>query len=535
MRVKSINGKRYVLVIADDYSHYTGVIFLRSKDEAPEDIKTFLKKITVLLQALVIIVRTYYITEFKNQVLKEYFDSVAISHQSSFVRTPQQNGVRLLQRATLKIAPTFIVDLTKTNEIINGRKPYIFFLHVFRALCYPKNDHKDIGKLGAKALRTAPAALANQNLLTLNASTTVEESTPTPTNSSSYAAESSSSQYVDPSNMHTFYQPYQHDYQWTKDHPLEQVIGEPLQPVLIGNQLRIDEELLQFKRLDVWVFVSPPDNIKPLTLKWLFKNNLDEENTVIRNKTRLVVRGYRQEKGIDFKESFPLVAKMEVIRIFLAYAKHKLFIIFQIGEMTFFLGLQVNQSPRGIFINQSNYGLEILEKYVTETCDHISTPMDIKEKLDVDKNGTLVDATKYRSMIGSLMYLTSSRPDIVHATCLCARYQAQPTEKNLKAVKRIFFISMKPSIRVKEKSCQNQRDLPRDSPLDRVEVLRHSWADAASKSLILLLVVTPARVDGVMMIEEGLMILAELTSLEELMSLEISLLFLAELGSSGSF
>ncbi|GKA96477.1 retrovirus-related pol polyprotein from transposon TNT 1-94, partial [Tanacetum coccineum] len=92
MRVESINGKRYVLVIVDDYSRYTWVHFLRSKDEAPEEIKTFLKKITVLLQAPVIIVRTDNGTEFKNQVLKEYFDSVGISHQVSSVRTPQQNG-----------------------------------------------------------------------------------------------------------------------------------------------------------------------------------------------------------------------------------------------------------------------------------------------------------------------------------------------------------------------------------------------------------------------------------------------------------
>ncbi|GKE47908.1 hypothetical protein Tco_1479166, partial [Tanacetum coccineum] len=108
------------------------------------------------------------------------------------------------------------------------------------------------------------------------------------------------------------------------------------------------------------------------------------------------------------------------------------------GEMTFFLGLQVNESPRGIFINQSNYVLEILKKLGMETCDPIGTPMDIKDKLDLDQNGTLVDATKYRSMIGALMYLTSSRPDIVYDTCLCARYQAKPTEKHLKEVKRIF-------------------------------------------------------------------------------------------------
>ncbi|GJS28330.1 retrovirus-related pol polyprotein from transposon TNT 1-94 [Tanacetum coccineum] len=108
------------------------------------------------------------------------------------------------------------------------------------------------------------------------------------------------------------------------------------------------------------------------------------------------------------------------------------------GEMTFFLGLQVNQSPYGIFINQSNYVLEILKKYGMETCDPVGTPMEIKDKLDLDQNGTPVDATKYRSMIGALMYLTSSRPKIVHATCLCARYQAKPTEKHLKEIKMIF-------------------------------------------------------------------------------------------------
>ncbi|GJY97961.1 retrovirus-related pol polyprotein from transposon TNT 1-94 [Tanacetum coccineum] len=347
---------------------------------------------------------------------------------------------------------------------------------------------------------------------------------------------------------------------------------------------------------------------------------------VIRNTTRLVVRGYRQEEGIDFEETFAPVARMEAIRIFLAYAAHKSFTVFQMdvktaflhgtlkedvyvcqhegfidadhlshvyklkkalyglkqalkawydelskflqqnpfnkgtinptlfircfdddilvvhvyvdgiifgstnpryaqlfadliksrfemsmmGEMTFFLGLQVNQSPRGIFINQSNYVLEILKKYEMEICDLVGTPMEIKDKLDLNKNGTLVDATKYRSMIGSLMYLTSSRPDIVHATCLCARYQAKLTEKHLKEVKRIFrylrgtinmglwymkdssfeltgfsdadYVGCKDTFKStsggtqflgkKLVACQNRRDLPRDTPLDRVEVLR---------------------------------------------------------------
>ncbi|GJW87450.1 retrovirus-related pol polyprotein from transposon TNT 1-94 [Tanacetum coccineum] len=131
MRVKSINRKRYVLVIVDDYYRYTWVHFIRSKDEAPKEIKTFLKKITVLLQAPVIIVRTGNGTEFKNQVLKEYFDSVGISHQASFVRTPQQNGVVECRNQTL-------VEATRTMLIFS------------RAPLFLWNNREDIGKLGAK-------------------------------------------------------------------------------------------------------------------------------------------------------------------------------------------------------------------------------------------------------------------------------------------------------------------------------------------------------------------------------------------------
>nr|GEX88578.1 retrovirus-related Pol polyprotein from transposon TNT 1-94 [Tanacetum cinerariifolium] len=146
------------------------------------------------------------------------------------------------------------------------------------------------------------------------------------------AAESSSSHNVDPSNMHMFYQPYPHEFKWTKDHPLEQ--EAMTDPAWIES---MQEELLHFKRFDVWVLVPVPDNISPLTLKWLFKNKHDEEQTVIRNKSRLVVRGYRQKEGIDFEESFALVARMEAIRIFLANATHKSFLVFQMDLKTAFL------------------------------------------------------------------------------------------------------------------------------------------------------------------------------------------------------
>ncbi|GJT62283.1 retrovirus-related pol polyprotein from transposon TNT 1-94 [Tanacetum coccineum] len=107
------------------------------------------------------------------------------------------------------------------------------------------------------------------------------------------------------------------------------------------------------------------------------------------------------------------------------------------GELKFFLGIQIHQSTNGIFINQAKYAQEILKKHGMTSCDSIGTPMDTKP-LDADLSGTPVDQLKYHSMVGAIMYLTSSRPDIVHATCYCARYQARPTENHLKEVKHIF-------------------------------------------------------------------------------------------------
>nr|GFA19797.1 Gag-Pol polyprotein [Tanacetum cinerariifolium] len=288
-------------------------------------------------------------------------------------------------------------------ELINGRKSDISFLHVFGALCYPKNDREDIGKLGAKGdigffissgldltyapstittqqpsegklyslfeamyddyiggqpsatARTVPPAQEPQVRQSSTASSTIAVTAPIPTNSSSLATNVPiTSQDVDELNPMLR----------LRDHPLEQVIREPSRPVLTRNQLRSDgdtcmyalsvstmepknvkeamtdpawidsmqEELFQFKRLDVWVLVPAPDNISPLTLKWFFKKNHDEEQT-----SRLVVRGYRQEEGIDFEESFAPVARMEAIRIFLAYAAYKSFIVFQMDVKTIFL------------------------------------------------------------------------------------------------------------------------------------------------------------------------------------------------------
>nr|GEX79304.1 retrovirus-related Pol polyprotein from transposon TNT 1-94 [Tanacetum cinerariifolium] len=175
---------------------------------------------------------------------------------------------------------------------------------------------------------------------TSTASTTIADIAPIPTNSSSHATNIPiTSQDVDGLNSNamvdgnTFVNPFANSSTISTMEP-KNVKEAMTDPAWIDS---MQEELLQFKRLDVWVLVLAPDNISPLTLKWLFKNKHDEEQTVIKNKSRLIVRGYRQEDGIDFEESFAPVARMEAIRIFLAYAAHKSFTVFQMDVKTAFL------------------------------------------------------------------------------------------------------------------------------------------------------------------------------------------------------
>ncbi|GJU99213.1 retrovirus-related pol polyprotein from transposon TNT 1-94 [Tanacetum coccineum] len=116
------------------------------------------------------------------------------------------------------------------------------------------------------------------------------------------------------------------------------------------------------------------------------------------------------------------------------------FKMLMMGKISFFLGLQISQSPKGIFINQSKYALESLKKYSFDSCDPMDTPMVEKSKLDKDKEGKAIDPSHYRGMIGTLLYLTASRPDLQFAICMCARYQARPTEKHLNTVKGSFDV-----------------------------------------------------------------------------------------------
>nr|GEU94062.1 uncharacterized mitochondrial protein AtMg00810-like [Tanacetum cinerariifolium] len=224
----SINGKKYILVIVDDYSRFTRVKFLRSKDETPEFVTKFLMQIQAGLNKTIKFIRTDNHTEFVNQVLTKFYEKVGIFYQKSVPRTPRQNGVVERRNRTLLEVPQ-------------------------------------------------------------------------------------------------------------------------------------------------------PDCVMVIALKWIYNVKLDEYGDVLKNKARLVAKGYRQEEG-----------------------------------------LQVSQSPGGIFINQSKFALEILKKFGMDSYDPVDTPMVDQLKLDEDPLGILIDQTCFRSMVGSLLYLTASRPDLVFTVCMCA-------------------------------------------------------------------------------------------------------------------
>ncbi|GJS86148.1 retrovirus-related pol polyprotein from transposon TNT 1-94 [Tanacetum coccineum] len=641
MRVASINGKKYILVIIDDYSRYTWTLFLRSKYETLEVLKDFLTMIQRNLQASVISVRTDRGTKFLNKTLHAFFKEKGIEHQTSIPRTPEQNGIVERQNRTLIEAARMMLLVSKlpllfwaeaiatacytqnrsiiisthektTYQIINDRKPSIKHLYIFCFTCYLTRDGKNLDKMKEKGDPCILVGYSTQSKgyhvynkrtqlivesMHLRFDKIKEMSKTFADNETSglvpqrqKASDYDNSglvpqqQNVSPSADTTVLSQQELDLLFGPFYD-EFFTAEPTTPTNVNaeenndnqaadTQVQQDEFINHFctpvreiaesssRNPEMCMFAltvstAEPKNIKEEMVDYAWIEAMPEElHQFDRLQVwKLINKPFgKTEEGIDFEESFAPVARLEAVRIFVAYAAHKPFPIYQMdlkttflngplnkevyvaqldgfvdpyhlekvyrlrkalyglkqaprawydelsnflmskgftkgtidptlfmirygedillvqnyvdeiifgstnlkfskrfeklmhsrfemslmGEMKFFLGLQIYQSPRGIFINQAKYALEILKKHGIEKCQSIGTPMSTKPKLDADLSGKLIDQTDYHCKIGSLMYLTSSRPDIVQAVCYCACYQAILTKKHLKEVKKIF-------------------------------------------------------------------------------------------------
>nr|GEU96730.1 hypothetical protein [Tanacetum cinerariifolium] len=396
---------------------YTWIHFLRSKDETPKVLIDFLKLVQRGLHAQVRIVRTDKGTEFLNQTLHAYFASEGILHQMSVARTPKQNDVvKRRNRTLIEAAQTM---LSAANV------PLFFWAEAITTTCFTQNRSLVVSKSFAESTVDIPNQCQQQHTTPFNNQTTTDPTCQAP----SQAPTVTSTENINQAEM--IEENAQVEITSLSTSSIHRYKTEGRRRLVITRrQLESDgemcmftltEELHQFDRLDVWELVDRPLCKNIINMKWLWKNKRDEENTVIRNKSPLVAKGYAQKEGVDFEESFVPVARLEAVRLFIAYATHKSFTFYHMDVKITFL-----------------YGP--LKEEV------IGTPMATKH-LDADLSGTSIDQTKYRSMVGALMYLTSSRPDIMHETCYCARYQAKPTEKHLTAEKvekgivELFFVT----------------------------------------------------------------------------------------------
>nr|GEY33960.1 hypothetical protein [Tanacetum cinerariifolium] len=426
MRVASINGKKYILVIVDDYSRYMWTLFLRSKDETPKVLKEFLTMIQRNLQAPVITVRIDRGIEFLNKTLNAFFKEEGIKHQTFTARTPEQNGAKAIATACYTQNRSIIIPTHGITpyHIINDRKPSIKYLYIFGCICYKTRAGENLDKMkekGDQCILSTSAPLTPTNVPEENNNDQAEE-----------GEQLQDDEFTNPSCAPT------QEVVETSSHNIEQVRGNPSRPVQTRRPLAIDPEICMYA---LTVSTSELKNIKEAMADsaWIeaMQEELyhfdrlqkDEDQTVIRNKARLVAKWYAQEECIDFEESFALVARLEGVWIFIAYATHKSFPIYQMDVKTEFLNgplkeevyvaqqdrawydelskfltskgftkvLQIHQSPRGIFINQAKYTLEILHKDGMDKGQSIGTTMAMKPKLDADLSGNLVDQTDYHN------------------------------------------------------------------------------------------------------------------------------------------
>nr|GEU29830.1 hypothetical protein [Tanacetum cinerariifolium] len=326
-------------------------------------------------------------------------------------------------------------------ELVHNEKPNLTFSRVFGALCYPTNDSEDLGKLQPTPdirifVGYAPSrkVQAPVNSAGTPSSTTIDQDTPSLSISPSSLALQS----------HSLHQGIAAESTFVEDDPVAPVDNNPFINVFapephseasssgdIKEGIDFEESFASVARIEaIYIFItntaSKNMTINQMDVKTTFSNDeLKEEVYAPRawyDMSRFLLDNKFSKGAVD-----PILFTRKT-------GKHILLVQIYVDDIIF-----ASTDPKaGIFINQSKFALEILKKFRMDSCDPVDTPMVDRLKLDEDLLGIPVDQTRFRSMVDSLMYLTSRRSDLVFVVCMCARYQASPTKKHLEALKWVF-------------------------------------------------------------------------------------------------
>ncbi|GJT24372.1 ribonuclease H-like domain-containing protein [Tanacetum coccineum] len=554
--VSSLMNKKYCLVVTDDYSRFTWVFFLATKDETSGILKSFITKNRVLVvkphnktlyelfrgrtPALsfmrpfgchVTILNTLdYLGKFDRKSDEGFFIGY-LMHSKAF---------RVYNIRTRKVEENLHSRFLDDKPIITGDGPkWLFDIDVLtRSINYVSvvagtNSNDFVGteeSIGAGHSSKETGSSQDYILMPLwkdgslfdSSSKNASNDEPRPPSDSgkkddegvckesgiddqerpknnnatldaTHADFFGNETEVDMSNITTTYLvPSTPNTRIHKDHSLDHVIGDE-EPKRIAKALSdsawveaMQEELLQFKLQKVWVLVDLPKGKRAIGTKWVFMNKKDVKGIVIRNKARLVTQGHTQEKGINYDEVFAPVARIKAIMLFLAYVSFMGFMVYQIDVKSAFfygrieeevyvcqpLGFEDPDYPNKVYkVVKALYGLHQAPRACFTYVMTASTSMDTKKPLLKDSDGDDVDVHLYMSMIGSLMYLTSSRLDIMFAVCACARFQVTPKVSHLYVVKRIFsYLKCHPKLGLW---------YPRDSSFDLVAYYDSDYARAS--------------------------------------------------------
>nr|GEZ12515.1 integrase, catalytic region, zinc finger, CCHC-type, peptidase aspartic, catalytic [Tanacetum cinerariifolium] len=470
IRVQTINGNKYILVIVDDYSRFTWVKFLRLKDETPEAIIKFITQIQVDLNKTIRYVRTDNGTKFVNHTLTEYYERIGIFHQKTVPRTQQQNGVVERRNHTLvKAARTMLIfskalmflwievvatpcytqnrSLIHTRhhktpyELVHNKKPDLTFFRVFSALCYPTNDSEDLGKLQptADAGIFVGYAPSRKGPRTKSGSC---NSLCTPTNKElEILFQPMFDEYLKPPRVERPVLPAQAVQASVNsaDTPSSTTIDKDAPSPSISPS----SSALKSYSLNQGVVAEPnymeDHTVDPVdNTPFIYKVKLDEYGDVLKNKARLVAKGYRQEEGIDFEESFAPVACIEAIRIFIANAASKNVTIYQMDVKTAFLNGELKEEDarawydtllRFLLDNNFSKGAVDPTLFTRKTGKHI-----ILVQIYVDDIIFASTDPKACDMFSNEM--SSNVYDGTNVIFL--RYQAKPTKKHLEELKQVF-------------------------------------------------------------------------------------------------